>query len=207
MSAIGFLNQSNAPTEEAKAALPIDLESPSSDITDKTIIFFHDESTFQNNDNQSTYWGEKGTTIMKSKNKGAGIMVSVFIDEKNGYLCFTQEEYDQVKQSDPTIWMDARAFLEYGENREGYWNSEKFMDQIKMAVKIAEAKYPKCDNWRLIWIFDHSSCHSAMPDDALDVSKMNVIRGGKQRVMRDGFWDGKVQRMNYAIGIPKGKGA
>ena len=75
----------------------------------------------------------------------------------------------------------------YSENREGYWNSERFMDQIKMAVKIAEAKYPKCDNWRNIWIFDHSSCHSTMPDDALDVSKMNVNPGGKQRVMRDGF--------------------
>ena len=22
--------------------------------------------------------------------------------------------------------------------------------------------------------------------------------------MRDGFWDGKVQKMNYALGIPKG---
>ncbi len=204
MAALGFLNQSNAPTEEAKAALPMDLESPSSDTIDKTVIFFHDESTFQSNDDQSTFWGEKGTTVMRPKNKGAGIMVSDFIDEKNGYLRFTQEEYDLAKQSDPNIWMEARAFLEYGENREGYWNSEKFMNQIKMAVKIAEAKYPKCDNWRHVWIFDHSSCHSAMPDDALDVSKMNVNPGGKQRIMRDGFWDGKVQRMNYAIGIPKG---
>ena len=61
------------------------------------------------------------------------------------------------------------------------------MNQIKMAVKIAETKYPKCDNWRHVWIFDHSSCHAAMPDDALDVSKMNVNPGGKQRVMRDGL--------------------
>ena len=43
-----------------------------------------------------------------------------------------------------------------------------------------------------------------MPDDALDVSKMNVNPGGKQRVMRDGFWNGKVQKMNFALGIPKG---
>ena len=42
-----------------------------------------------------------------------------------------------------------------------------------------------------------------MPDDALDVSKMNVDPGRKQRIMRDGFWDGKIQHMNYAIGIPK----
>lgn len=43
-----------------------------------------------------------------------------------------------------------------------------------------------------------------MADDSLDVNKMNVNPGGKQRVMRDGFWDGNVQKMNYAIGIPKG---
>ena len=204
MVALGFLNQSNAPTEEAKAALPTDLVSPSPEIIDKTVIFYHDESTFQSNDDQSTFWGEKGTAIMRPKGKGAGIMVSDFIDEKNGYLRLTQEEYDQAKQTDPDIWIDARTFLEYGENREGYWNSERFMDQIKMAVRIAEIKYPKSDNWRQVWIFDHSSCHSAMPDDALDVRKMNVNPGSKQRVMRDGFWSGKVQRMNYAIGIPKG---
>ena len=58
-------------------------------------------------------------------------------------------------------------------------------------MQIAEIKYPKADRWRIAWIFDHSSCQAAMPDDALDVSKMNVIPGGKQWVMRDGFWDGK----------------
>ena len=57
-----------------------------------------------------------------------------------------------------------------------------------------------------MWIFDHSNCHAAMADDSLGVNKMNINPGGKQRVMRDGFQDGKVQKMNYAIGIPKGYG-
>ena len=78
------------------------------------------------------------------------------------------------------------------------------MDQIKQAVKIAEAKYPREAGWRVVWLFDHSSCHAAMPDDALDASKMNVNPGGKQRVMRDGWWNGKPQKMNYALGVPKG---
>ena len=42
-----------------------------------------------------------------------------------------------------------------------------------------------------------------MPDDAPSASKMNVNPGGKQRVMRDGWWDGNPQKMNYALGIPK----
>ena len=43
-----------------------------------------------------------------------------------------------------------------------------------------------------------------MPDDALDASKMNVNPGGKQRVMRNGYWNGQPQSMNFALGIPKG---
>jgi len=204
MVTLGFLNESNAPTVEARAALPSDFHSPPQNVVDKTIIFFHDETTFQSNDDQKTFWGTKGTTVMRPKSKGSGIMISDFIDEKNGFLRLTQEEYDRAKQTDPNIWMEARASLEYGENREGYWNSERFMNQIKMAAKIAEIKYPKEDNWKHVWVFDHSSCHAAMPDDALDVSKMNVNPGGKQRVMRMGSFDGKPQSMNFAIGIPKG---
>ena len=43
-----------------------------------------------------------------------------------------------------------------------------------------------------------------MAEDSLNVSKMNVKPGGKQRVMRDGWWNGKPQKMNYSLGVPKG---
>ena len=33
---------------------------------------------------------------------------------------------------------------------------------------------------------------------------MNVKPGGKQRVMRDGLWDGKSQKMMTSSGVPKG---
>lgn len=102
----------------------------------------------------------------------------------------------------PHLW-HARQFLEYGETKEGYWTLDKFMDQIRQAGKISEVKYPKENGWRVVWIFDHSSCHAAMPEDGLDVSKMNVNPGGKQRVMRDGWWNGKPQKMKYSLGVPK----
>ena len=82
MVALGFFNESNAPTETAKQSLPADLQCPPKEMLDKTVIFFHDESTFQANEDQSTFWGIKGTVVMKPKNKGSGIMVSDFIDEK-----------------------------------------------------------------------------------------------------------------------------
>ena len=78
------------------------------------------------------------------------------------------------------------------------------MEQIKKAVEIAEVKYPQEKGWRHVWIFDHSSFHAAMADDALDVNQMNVKPGGMQRVMRDGVWNGKSQAMNFSIGVPKG---
>ena len=43
-----------------------------------------------------------------------------------------------------------------------------------------------------------------MPEDALDAKKMNVNPGGKQRVMRDRWWAGKPQKMNYSLRVPKG---
>ena len=64
-------------------------------------------------------------------------------------------------------------------------------------------KNPREEGWRVVLIFDHSSCHAAMHEDALHASKMNVNPGGKQRVMRDGVWDGKPQKFNYALGVQK----
>ena len=64
-------------------------------------------------------------------------------------------------------------------------------------MEIAEIKYPKAEGWRYAWVFDYSSCHAALADDALDANKMNVKPGGKQRIMRDTVWDGKTQKMYF----------
>lgn len=204
MVALGFLNRDNAPTDEARNALPDDLETPRPAVLEKTVVLFHDESTFQANDDQPTIWALPGTSVMRPKSKGSGIMVSDFIEEKGGYLHLTDDEYEQAKKTTPAIRKYARQLFEYGDAKEGYWTSAKFMEQIKEAEKIAVAKYPRQEGWRLVWLFDHSSCHAAMPEDALDIHKMNVNPGGKQRVMRDGFWNGKPQTMNFSLGIPKG---
>ena len=204
MVCLGFLNPDNAPTEEAKIALPSDLHAPPTEVIEKTIVLFHDETTFQANEDQPTLWAEKGTNVMRPKSRRSGIMVSDFIGEKHCYLELTQEEYEEARRTDPSIRKHARETLDYGEAKEGYWTSERFMTQIEEAVKIAEVKYPRESGRKVVWIFDHSSCHAAMPVDALDASKMNVNPGGKQRDMRDGFWDGKDQKMNYALGVAKG---
>lgn len=142
--------------------------------------------------------------MLRPKSKGAGIMVSDFLNERHGYLALTDEEHSEAIKVDPSIKKQPRLLLEYGENRDGYFTSEKFMHQMKDAVKIAEIKYKKSDGWRHVWVFDQSSCHKAMAEDALDASKMNVKPGGKQPRMHTTVWAGNEQAMCLPDGTPKG---
>jgi hypothetical protein len=57
----------------------------------------NDESSFMSNKDQPTPWGMKGRKMMKPKSKGAGIIVSDFIHEHNGFLTLSDEEYQRAK--------------------------------------------------------------------------------------------------------------
>ena len=46
MVALGFLNLSNAPTDQAKLALPHNFECPSEEVLSKTVIFFMMKALF-----------------------------------------------------------------------------------------------------------------------------------------------------------------
>ena len=80
MAEIGFVHPDQAPTPEAANAFPKDVALPSTDQRNKTVIFFHDESTFNSNEDQRTQWGKKGEHVLKPKSKGSGIMVSDFVE-------------------------------------------------------------------------------------------------------------------------------
>ena len=43
-----------------------------------------------------------------------------------------------------------------------------------------------------------------MAENALDATKMNVKLGGKQALLRDTVWAGKIQKMSFSIGVAKG---
>ena len=72
--------------------LPDDIDPPTLDWRSKTVVFCHDESTFQSNEDQTLQWRLKGSKMMKPKGKGAGIMVSDFINEHHGFLALSDEE-------------------------------------------------------------------------------------------------------------------
>lgn len=206
MVTAGFLHPDHAPTPEAARSFPSHVALASLETREKTVVFFHDESIYYVNEGQQMVWGKKGEHVLCQKSKGAGIMVSDFVSEKCGYLALTNEEFICSRRTNPSIKQAARLLLEYGESKEGYFTSNKFMDQMKTAVAIAEVKYPKEEGWKQVWVFDQSSvrCHKAMTDDALDVNAMNVKPGGKQAIMRDTVWAGRPQRMVFESGVAKG---
>ena len=50
------------------------------------------------------------------------------------------------------------------------------MKQMASAVKVAEAKYPKDQGYRLDWVFNRSFCHSAFADDSLNAKTASHAR-------------------------------
>ncbi len=68
-------------------------------------------------------------------------MISDFVDEREGFLRLTYEQYEQAKVNYPSIRLQARELLEYGEGKEGYWTSEKWNKLSRsLTQSIPEAK-------------------------------------------------------------------
>ncbi|MCG8622251.1 MAG: hypothetical protein MJE68_09690 [Proteobacteria bacterium] len=83
MTTLGFLNENNAPNEEVGQLLPKVTVVPDEK---ETIFWFHDESSYNANDNQPTMWKDQTMQVMRPKGRGTGLMVSDFIEERDGYL-------------------------------------------------------------------------------------------------------------------------
>ena len=97
---------------------------------------------------------------------GEGGLLAQAVAEMSGYLKLSDEEYDKARSSHPNLWKEARFILKYGSDSQGYWNSKKFMNQVKHTLTIAEIKYPRA-NSTIVFLFDQSSGHTAYDSDAL----------------------------------------
>ena len=86
-------------------------------------------------------------------------MVSDFLVEGNGYLKDDKEA--------------ARLYLET--HKEGYFNNDMFVDQVKRALDIFDRKFPGITG---IFLFDNAPSHRKYPADGLNVASMNVRETG-----------------------------
>ena len=145
----------------------------------------HDESTFHANCDQSYFWGDENTNVIRQKSLGAGIMVSDFVDEVSGFVRTETEE--------------ARLLLET--SKDGYFNNDHLLDQVDHTISIFEKIHPDAQG---LFLFDNAPSYKKLADDSLNVERMNVNPGGMQPAMRSTTWNGHVQTMVYPDGTPKG---
>ena len=117
MVEVGFLHPSEAPVPEAASAFPQSVPLPSSEVREKTIVIFHDESIFLANEDQSKIWGRKGEHLLCPKSKGSGIMISDIVEEKNGYLALSENEFERASPENRALWRRHVACLNM-ENQE-----------------------------------------------------------------------------------------
>ena len=104
---------------------------------------------------------------------------------RNAFLALTNEKHQAANVTNHSIRPHAQ---EYVKARKGIGHGRSSLlkckwgcwDQISQRRRLAS-----------YWVFDHSSCHVAIADDALDVNAMNVKPGGQQWIMRDNICNGK----------------
>ena len=95
-----------------KKSLTVYENTPELEEGEKSLIrVVHDESTYFANSDQSYFWGDEGTNVLKQKSLGASIMVSDFVDEVSGFVRDGEEM--------------ARVQLE--PQREGYFTNDHLM--------------------------------------------------------------------------------
>ena len=155
-------------------------------------ILYHcgqDEAVYRQYAMSSKEWTVDGAGKMRKKNEGKGEMVSAFQDAWRGFgFPTSDEELEKINQfrtdrgkplmtSTPGI-----AFLEYGMNKEGYWDYAKFAVQVDDILDWFDTLYP---DYQMLLEVDHSSGHTKKKENGLSTENMNLEWGGKQSKLRD----------------------
>ena len=123
-------------------------------------------------------------------------MVSAFVDEINGFgLHMTEDDVKRFKE-----WRQAKRdqglevcaepheqltsfggvlFLDYGKDRDGYFDAEKLKVQINAVMDFYEWKYTdQCEmRYQILFELDHSSGHAKMNPGSCNPVEMNLNDG------------------------------
>lgn len=168
----------------------MEVEIPHEDQSKSKLIWVcHDETCYWANDDGGKGWSSSDAPDLHKKSRGRALMVSDFICSCHGIL------------------ENSAEMIQIGKNHEGFWTVEHLLVQLK--EKVIPSFNRMHPGSQALFCFDNSTNHQAMASDALVASRMNKGSGGKQPVLRDGWFvdpDGKitVQKMTDANGKPLG---
>ena len=143
-----------------------------------------------------------GSSSLNQKSMGAGYHVSGFLSEKVGRLTMTKLQWDAYLSSldaagqlraklasefhqahKPDVGhLDANVSMFIGKGHtsdlhpSGYWTGDDVYKQLDHAITMFEILHPGCKG---LFLFDNSTGHAKMADDALLAQGMNAKPGGK----------------------------
>ncbi|CAG8592250.1 19196_t:CDS:2 [Cetraspora pellucida] len=147
----------------------------------------HDECYFYANDGRRRIWIQKGKNILRLKHLGHFIMVSAFLCSCHGLLRLTDQQlYENL------YIKNKETFVIHSVQVDGYWKAEHMLEQlVSKVIPVFEILHPGCIG---MFCFDQSTNHNAMAEDALIAKRMNLSSGGKQPVMRNGWFIDKTRK-------------
>ena len=188
------------------------------------MIIGQDECIFKQYTFTKKFWTlHDGTKQLIPKDDGQGLMLSLFCCRELGYgyqipeetLLLVNESREGKAYSDEEAAINVNSTkmkppltstpfvreLEYGKNRDGYWNYDRMLLQFEDIIDVLKVIYP---DFNFIFLFDHSNGHNRMQPNSLNVNKISIRYGGKQPHMRDAVIDdpsllGPFHTSDYAL--------
>ena len=71
--------------------------------------------------------------------------------------------------------------FDYGASKEGYWNYDRMVLQLKDCFDVLKCLYPQYD---FLFLFDHSCGHDKQQPNGLNAENMLKNYGGQQSILR-----------------------
>ncbi|KAJ7616728.1 hypothetical protein B0H17DRAFT_1152613 [Mycena rosella] len=162
----------------------VQMQKPRGNYVERELVLgAHDEMTAQANDGKKKSWILDGEHALKKKGVGRGMHQSDVILSTVGWLS------------------EASQSMEYGKNYEGYWTGEMFVKQIVDKI-IPAFECAHGPGYQLLLMVDNSQGHAAYALDALLPQRMNMNPGGKQAIMRPGWFIKDGEKVSQVMVFP-----
>ena len=191
-----FIKEYEEYYKEAVKIDPTTLETIDKDM--KYLLISQDEKIHHSNDVQARHWDDGHMNFPPAKSQGRTVMTSDFVDPIGGFVQYSDEVWSgMIDSEDVQNQIMANGGGWKGECRarragkildvrvDGYYDSTSCTPDFVKAVKISKANYPLLTP---VINTDWSPIHGSYGSDALNAAKMNVGIGGKQPIMKDGYF-------------------
>jgi hypothetical protein len=144
------------------------------------VVFAQDECIFNVNEGPRRHWLKGDQQPLKKKGNGRAIHICGWICETTGHLRLSDEQLTAqlvLPEEQCLRVTDSCKIIYPGKNHDAWWDLKQLMTQMTHAIDVFEYLHPDKVG---VWLFDCSSAHKGLAEDALNVNNMNVNTGGKQ---------------------------